>query len=224
MSPAIKIFVLAAIFGGASLCFAPASNAQTKSSGQSKVAAPKQPAMPPSHDQATDHKHPEKKEVPVAEKYFTDVALLDQNGKTLRFYNDVLKGKIVIINAMFTSCTNVCPLMNKNFEKIQEALGERLGKDVFLISLSVDPTVDTPERLKEYAKRFNAKPGWLFLTGKKENVDWALYKLGQYAETPSDHKTIILIGNEATGVWKKALGLAQASELMKLVEEVIAAK
>lgn len=224
MTATIKVFILTAIFCGASIGFAPASNAQTKSDGKN-TAAPKQPAMPAApHEHAGDHKHPEKKEVSIAEKYFTDVSLLDQNGKSLRFYNDVLKGKVVVINAMFTSCTNVCPLLNRNFEKIQEAFGDRIGKDVFLVSLSVDPTVDTPERLKEYAKRFKAKPGWLFLTGKKENVDWALYKLGQYAEKPDDHKTIILIGNEATGVWKKALGLAQSSELIKLVEEVIAAK
>jgi protein SCO1/2 len=84
-------------------------------------------------------------------------------------------------------------------EKIQEALGDRVGRDVFLISISVDPETDTPERLKEYSKKFHAKPGWLFLTGKKANVDWALYKVGQYVADKSDHTTNIIIGNEATG-------------------------
>src|SRR5690349_12301364 len=113
----------------------------------------------------------------AAEKYFSDVELIDQDGQKVRFYSDVLKNKIVAINTFFTTCTNICPPMNRNFEKIQEALGDRLGKDAFLISITVDPQTDTPPRLKEYSRRFHARPGWLFLTGKKENVDWALYKL-----------------------------------------------
>lgn len=111
--------------------------------------------------------------------------------------------------------------MSRNFERIQAALGERLGKDVFLVSITVDPENDTPEKLKAYAERFHARPGWSFLTGKKENVDSALYKLGQYVEEKSQHKTIIIIGNEATGLWKKAFGLASAEDLIKLVEEVM---
>ena len=157
-----------------------------------------------------------------AEKYFSDVELIDQDGRKLRFYTDVLKGKIVAINTFFTTCTSICPPMNRNFEKMQEALGDRLGKDVFLVSISVDPVTDTPTRLKEYGKRFHAKPGWLFLTGKKENVDWALYKLGQYVENRDEHTSIFIIGNEPTGLWKKAFGLASAEELIKILEDVIA--
>ena len=93
--------------------------------------------------------------------------------------------------------------------------------NVFLVSLTVDPEVDTPTRLKEYAKKFNAGRGWIFLTGKKENLDWALYKLGQYVQDKNAHKTIVIIGNEASGLWKKAFGLASADDLIKLVEEVM---
>ena len=157
----------------------------------------------------------------AAEKYFSDVELIDQDGQKLRFYSDVLKNKVVIINAFFSTCTSVCPPMNRNLEKIQDALGDRLGKDAFLVSITVDPETDTPTRLKEYSRRFHAKPGWTFLTGKKENVDWALYKLGQYVETKGDHSTIIIIGNEPKGLWKKALGLAKADELLRIVEDVI---
>jgi len=123
-----------------------------------------------------------------AQKYFTDVELINQDGKKVHFYSDVLKGKTVIVNAFFTSCTSVCPPMNRNMEKIQEALGDRVGRDVFLVSMTVDPETDTPARMKEYAKKFHAGPGWLFLTGKKENLDWALYKLGQYVENKDDHR------------------------------------
>ena len=157
----------------------------------------------------------------VAENYFSDVELLDQDGRKLRFYNDVLKGKVVVINTFFTTCKSICPPLNRNFQKIQEALGDRLGKDVVLISITVDPVTDTPTRLKEYAGLFKAQPGWLFLTGKKENVDWALYKLGQYVEAKDDHTSIIIIGNEPKGLWKKAMGLAAADELIKIVEDVI---
>ena len=111
--------------------------------------------------------------------------------------------------------------MNRNMEKIQEALGNRVGRDVFLVSITVDPSVDTPARLKDYAKKFHAGPGWVFLTGKKQNLDWALYKLGQYVEAKDDHTSIIIIGNEPKGLWKKAMGLAGADELIKIVEDVI---
>ena len=156
-----------------------------------------------------------------ARKYFTDVELLNQNGEKVRFYSDVLKGKTVIVNAFFTTCTSVCPPMNRNMEKIQEVLGDRVGRDVFLVSITVDPEVDTPARLKDYAKKFHAGAGWVFLTGKKENLDWALYKLGQYVETKDDHKTIFIIGNEPTGLWKKAFGMANVAELVQVVESVV---
>ena len=156
-----------------------------------------------------------------AEKYFSDVELINQDGQKMRFYSDLLKDKVVVINTFFTTCTGVCPPINRNLEKVQEALGERLGKDAFIISMSVDPGADTPSRLKEYSRRFHARPGWIFLTGKKENVDWALYKLGQYVATKDGHTNIVIIGNEPKGLWKKAFGLAKADEVMKIVEDVI---
>src|ERR1043166_10120768 len=157
----------------------------------------------------------------AAAKYFSDVELINQDGQKLRFYSDVLKDRVVIISAFFSTCTSVCPPMNRNLEKIQDALGDRLGKDVFLVSISVDPEKDTPTRLKKNSRRFHAKPGWLFLTGKKENVDWALYKLGQYVETKNDHTTVLIIGNEPKGLWKKAFGLAKSDELIRIVDDVI---
>lgn len=178
-----------------------------------------QKAPPAPHD----HSHMTKasEETSPARKYFTDVELLNQDGEKVRFYTDVLKGKTVIVNAFFTTCTSVCPPMNRNMEKIQEVLGDRVGRDVFLVSITVDPEVDTPARLKDYAKKFHAKPGWIFLTGKKENLDWALYKLGQYVENKDDHKTIFIIGNEPTGLWKKAFGMANVAELVQVVESVV---
>ena len=178
------------------------------------------PAAPPAPH---DHSHMAKTaaEESPAQKYFTDVELLNQDGKKVRFYSDVLKGKTVVVNAFFTTCTSVCPPMNRNMEKIQEVLGDRVGRDVFLVSMTVDPENDTPARIKEYAQKFHAGPGWIFLTGKKENLDWALYKLGQYVEQKDDHKTIFIIGNEPTGLWKKAFGMANVGELLQVVESVV---
>lgn len=185
--------------------------------GQAPAARPK-----PSPPASLENQKTATGETPSpAKKYFSDVELIDQDGQKVRFYSDVLKDKVVVINTFFTTCVSVCPPMNRNMEKIQEALGDRLGTEAFLVSISVDPETDTPPRLKEYSRRFHARPGWVFLTGKKENVNWALYKLGQYVEAKDDHSTIIIIGNEPKGLWKKALGLAKAEELMKIVEDVI---
>ena len=156
-----------------------------------------------------------------AEKYFTNVELTNQKGERMRLYQDILKDKVVVINTFFASCRSACPSVNRNLERIQEAFAENLGKDLFLVSITVDPVNDSPERLREYARKYNAKEGWLFLTGKKEDVDFALKKLGQYVEKKEDHSTILIIGNEKTGLWKKAFGLAKAEELIKVVESVL---
>src|SRR4026207_1397966 len=83
-----------------------------------------------------------------AEKYFSDVELINQDGQKVRFYSDVLKNKIVVINTFFTTCKSICPPMNRNFEKIQEALGDRLGKEVFLVSITVEPETDKTKALE----------------------------------------------------------------------------
>ncbi|HEX3531109.1 MAG TPA: SCO family protein [Thermoanaerobaculia bacterium] len=156
-----------------------------------------------------------------AQHYFGDIPLVDQDGHTLRLYSDLLKGRTVVIDAMFTSCAGACPLMSDNLAKIQDWLGDRLGKDVYLLSFSVDPGIDTPAKLKEYAARLKARPGWYFLTGTKENVDAALTKLGQHAETREAHSNLFLIGNDKTGLWKKAFGLAKPADLIPIVESVL---
>jgi protein SCO1 len=156
-----------------------------------------------------------------AQKYFSDVVLVNQNGQQMRFYSDLLKGKVVVISSFMATCASACPLKNRNIEKLQEAAGDRLGKDVLILSISVDPVTDTPERLKEYAKTYHAKPGWHFLTGKKENVDWALYKIGQYVPEKEQHFNVLVIGNEATGLWKKAFALAAGDELISVFASVL---
>ncbi|HEX8687515.1 MAG TPA: SCO family protein, partial [Pyrinomonadaceae bacterium] len=153
--------------------------------------------------------------------YFPNHVLLTQDNQPVRFYDDVLKGKVVLINFMFTTCTGVCPPMTANLAKVQNYLGDRVGKDVHIVSISVDPTVDTPEKMKKYAEGFHAGPGWYFLTGKKENVDWILYKLGGYTEDKMQHSAVLIIGNEATGEWVKTAAMRNPAQIAEAVVELL---
>ena len=153
--------------------------------------------------------------------YFANLKLVDQDGKRVDLYDDLMKDKIVVINSFFATCTGSCPMMAKTFQHVQEQLGDRLGRDVWLISLTVDPEVDTPEVLKKYAAQWNARPGWKFLTGSQEEVAAALKKIGQYVDDRETHKNLILVGNDRTGLWKKLFGLAKAADIQASVDSVV---
>jgi protein SCO1/2 len=109
----------------------------------------------------------------------------------------------------------VCPVIHRALQKLQDRLGDRLGTDVVMISMTVDPENDTPDKLLEYAGRFKARPGWYFLTGSPDDVSAALRKLGQYVKDPNEHSGIVLAGNDRTGLWKKLFGLSDPEELIK---------
>lgn len=158
---------------------------------------------------------------PVARDYFTDTILVDQDGREVRFYSDLMAGKVVVINSMFTECTGSCPVMSRKFQALQEHLGDRVGRDVELISITVDPTTDTPARLKEHAAKFGAGPGWHLLTGSEENVRTVLSKLGQWVDDREAHETIFLVGNDRTGLWKKAFALAKTEDVVAIVDSVV---
>jgi protein SCO1/2 len=158
------------------------------------------------------------------EAYFTNLPLLTQENKTVRFYNDLLKGKVVLINFMFTTCKGVCSPMTANLAKVQRYLGERVGRDINMISISVDPETDTTAVLKHYAETFKAQPGWYFLTGKKENVDWILYKLGGYVEDKNEHSSVLILGNEATGEWVKMPAMAGPTEIADAAIKLVGPK
>lgn len=157
-------------------------------------------------------------------KYFPNHILLTQDNKPVHFYDDLLKGKVALINFLFTTCQGVCSPMTANLARVQSYLTEHLGREVVMISISVDPLTDTPKRLKTYADKFKIKPGWYFLTGKKENVEWVLYKLGGYVEDKQTHSGILIIGNEATGEWMKVHAMANPTEIASAVTKLLAAK
>jgi protein SCO1 len=156
--------------------------------------------------------------------YFPNLVLLTQDNKPIRFYDDLLKGKTVLINFMFTTCKGVCSPMTANLAKVQKYLGERLGRDILMISISVDPTTDTPDVLRKFAGNFKTQPGWYFLTGEKKNVDWVLYKLGGYVEDKQQHTSVLIIGNEATGEWMKVMAMSNPEEIAKAATGLAAKK
>jgi protein SCO1 len=145
--------------------------------------------------------------------YFPNLTLLTQENKPVHFYDELLKGKVVLVNFMFTTCKGVCSPMTSNLAKVQRYLGDRVGRDINMISISVDPETDTVETLKRYAATFKAQPGWYFLTGKKENINWVLYKLGGYVEDKGQHSSVLILGNEATGEWMKMPAMANPAEI-----------
>ncbi len=138
--------------------------------------------------------------------YFPNVPLLTHEGETVHFFDDLIEGKVVVINFIYTSCTDACPLGTARFKTVQQILGDRVGHDVFMYSISIDPERDTPERLAEYAKRHRAGPGWTFLTGKESDIELVRKKLGLYIEglvEERDHNMSFVIGNQRTGQWMK---------------------
>jgi cytochrome oxidase Cu insertion factor (SCO1/SenC/PrrC family) len=142
--------------------------------------------------------------------------ILDQNGKQLNFYNDLIKGRTVAINFIFTTCTTVCPPLTATFRKVQQTAAER-GIDVKLVSVSVDPAIDTPERLRAFAEKFNADQGWTFVTGEKGDIDSLLQSLGVAVTDKNDHTPMILIGNDSLDYWTRAYGLSSPTKLVDLI-------
>ena len=147
-----------------------------------------------------------------------DAQVLDQNGNRLNFYADLIKGKTVAINFIFTTCTTICPPLTATFRRVQQDSAAR-GLDVHLISVSVDPTTDTPERLRDYAAKFKAGPGWTFVTGDKALVDSVLQALGAAVSNKNDHTPMILIGNDASDYWTRAYGLTSPSKIVEIIDD-----
>lgn len=147
-----------------------------------------------------------------------DLQVLDQHGKQLNFYSDLIKGKTVAINFVFTTCTAICPSLAATFRRVQQEAATR-GIDVQLISVSVDPTTDTPVRLNDFASKFKAGPGWTFVTGDKARIDLVLQGLGAAVSNKNDHTPMILIGNDSSDYWTRAYGLTSPTKIVDLLAE-----
>jgi protein SCO1/2 len=149
-----------------------------------------------------------------------DVPVFDQDGRALHFYTDLIKGKVVAIEFVFTQCTTICPPLGATFAKLQRSFGSEMGKTVFLISVSVDPANDTPERLRAWGKQFGAGPGWTLVTGEPNELRRLRQSFGADTASPQEHSPIVVIGNEKRSVWKKVYGLGSASTLIKTIQDV----
>jgi protein SCO1/2 len=156
---------------------------------------------------------------------FPNVELLTQDRKKVRFYDDLVKGKVVAIELMYTSCKYNCPLETARLVQVQKLLGDRMGKDVFFYSITIEPDKDTPEVLKAYAEKYHIGPGWTFLTGKEADIKLIGKKLGLDSlpnpNDPDGHTPSLLIGNEATGLWMRNSALDNTKFLALKIEQMI---
>ncbi|WP_085641230.1 MULTISPECIES: SCO family protein [unclassified Pseudomonas] len=157
-----------------------------------------------------------------AKTWFTDTLLTDQHGQTQRFYSDALQNRVVLLNVIFTSCNDACPLITRKLKEVRELLGDK-ADGVTFISLTSDPLRDTPAVLKAYTLKQGADdPHWLFLTGDKAQMDLVLGRIGQIVPTPEQHSTQLIVGDVANKRWSKirpdapAAAIAQRLQLLTM--------
>ena len=153
-----------------------------------------------------------------------DLELLTQDGNRVKFKSDVIGDKLVAITFIYTFCTTICPIYNAIFTQLQDLLGERQGKDVILISMTLDPARDIPRRMKREAHKFKAKPGWFYLTGKKQNVDQVLRGMDAYFPDFVEHPPMALIGDGKTDTWRRFNGFPRPQQLLAMIDELKAAR
>jgi len=153
--------------------------------------------------------------------YFPNVPVIDQNGRTLHFYDDVIKGKIVVISFIYTSCQDLCPLNTARMAQLYDKLDGAVGRDLFFISLTVDPENDTPERMKAFADAFDVGPGWLFLTGKVADIRAINYKLGDRSDRSlNDHRNEIVLGNDTISDWQRASAFGDLGSVAQSIRQM----
>jgi protein SCO1/2 len=158
-----------------------------------------------------------------AREYFTDTMLKTHTARPVRFYSDTLRGKVVLINFVFTQCGSACPLMTAMLVQVRKELGEAFGRDVRFVSISIDPEYDSPEVLARFARKLDAvHPEWLFVTGDKANVDQVVKRLGTYTPDPESHSTAIIIGSPQQARWRKVRPDVSAKMLAGQLRELVA--
>ncbi|MDH3280884.1 MAG: SCO family protein [Gammaproteobacteria bacterium] len=202
-----------------------AAPADTPGGGHGHAAAQAEMSVPPAADPHARHRM-QTKRAPSATASthidLSDAELVTQDQATVKLKSELLGDKVVVMNFVYTSCTTVCPVLSAIFSQVQERLGERLGNDVVLVSISVDPMRDTPDRLKAYAAKHQAANGWTWLTGHKPVVDGVLQELGVYTANFEDHPSMVLVGSAATGQWSRFLGFPNSDDIVAKVEELLA--
>jgi len=153
--------------------------------------------------------------------YFPNVTLTTHESTPVRFYDDLIKGKIVAVDLIYTTCQYACPLETARLAQVQRILGDRVGREIFFYSITIDPEHDTPQVLKDYAEKYHVAAGWLFLTGTRSDIELISKKLGLYAapdpSNPDGHTPMLLIGNETTGQWMRNSALDNPKFLARTI-------
>ena len=139
-----------------------------------------------------------------ARDYFSNIEVIDQDGQRLKFYDDVLKDKVVAINFIFTNCQGACPLMTRNLTLVRDLLGPEVGDKIHFVTISIDPIRDTPAAMKEFAEAHHAdQAAWRFITGDPDDLAAIVKRLGQYNDDVEAHSTLLLAANVRTAHWTK---------------------
>lgn len=160
-------------------------------------------------------------EIGKAKALIPDAQVFDHSGKPVRLYSDLIKGRVVLLSFFFTDCSNICHMQGHDISRMQAGLGERLGKDVALISISMNPAHDTPQKLKHWAKVFGVKHGWTLVSGDGAEMRKMIEDFtGNEPGAREVHLPAVFIGNDRTGLWVSADGLAGPEELIKVIEGV----
>ena len=170
-------------------------------------------------DAAAEEKAEEK-----ARNYFTDLEVIDQNGSKLHFYSDVLKDRVVLISFIFTNCEDACPMVAQKLKQTRSLMVDSIRDEVWFVSISVDPERDTPEAMKDFARKQEVDESrWIFLTGDKKNLDTIIRKLGQFTPDFEAHTTLMLAGSDLTRHWTRVVPMTPpegiAQQMRALVEE-----
>jgi protein SCO1/2 len=153
-----------------------------------------------------------------AEFVVPDVAVLDQNGNKLKFYSDLVKGRKVVVNFVYTTCKGVCPMSGENFARLQARLGERLGRDVFMISVTTDPEVDSPARLKAWSDKYRPAQGWTLVTGGKEEITKLLRVLTGDGPKTGYHVPAVCVIDDLKKSQTWNYGLSAPEEIVKMID------
>jgi protein SCO1/2 len=161
---------------------------------------------------------------PPVKVTLVDAPLLDQDGRPVRFKTDVVGDQIVVVDFVFTTCTTICPILSAKLAGLQGRLGDRLGQGVGLVSVSIDPARDTPERLKAHAARFKARQGWTWVTGEAGAVNALLKGLGAYTANFAEHAPMMLVGDGRTGRWARFNGFPDPARLLAAIDALEAAR
>jgi len=152
----------------------------------------------------------------LRDRYFPNIELTTSEGEKVKFYDDLLKDKIVVLNLMYAKCDGICPTTTANLKQVRRLLRDQIDHEIFIYSLSLKPEQDSPAALKEYARMHGIKdPEWLFLTGRPDDVDLLRHKLGFADPNPevdrdkSRHSGMLRYGNEPLAIWGTCQGSAE---------------